>query len=221
MKHLLLLPLTVTFFLSCRKDSSDVNQDKIFQSYRIVYDAETDKTSFYAEFYENTIDGKKLILGRNSTVTIDGQNMSRVGKTYAKTVEGHQSLGIFLFTDANGHIYHNTVYGAKPISNSNDHSVDRGQSNHWEFGGQPVSTGEQIMVKIYGYSSEAGLSVSTTSETGINYVTLLVSDMTELIQGDAIAVTERYHSFTNGDWGSVGGLKTSVYLSKQDIIWVN
>ena len=220
MKNILFLAISAAFIVSCKKDSSKVDQDKIVQTYKIVYDAETNKTTFYAQFNQEKENGKDLELTGSSSITINGEAMERSGSVYSKTFNGLMNTGTFVFTDTEGKTYTNTINGEQSVSNDSGSYIDKSSSNSWYFGGGAVASGEQIIVALVNTSDSGKSSTSKTSTVGAYYVNITVSDMSNLITGDATATTKRYSESTSGEWTSVGGKKESTYSSTKSIVTV-
>lgn len=220
MRSILFLALSAAFIVSCKKDSSKVNQDKIFQTYKIVYDAETNKTTFYAQFNEEKENGKDLELTGSSSITVNGEAMSRSGSVYSMTVNGFSSTGTFVFTDTDGKTFTNTITGEQSIGNDSGSYLDMNSANYWYFSGANIASGETVNVSVVS-NSDSGKSASASSSTsGNGYVLMTVSNMSNLITGDATAVTKRTSETTSGNWTSAGGKLVSTYASTKSIITV-
>jgi len=71
--RLMLCALLFLSILSCKKDSSKVDQNLIYQKYLIYYDSNSDVTTVTAIFTQENESGKKLELSGNSNVTINGE----------------------------------------------------------------------------------------------------------------------------------------------------
>lgn len=221
MKFFALLFISLFFLLSCNKDTSKIDQDKIFQSYEMTYDEDNGQTSFYASFHKENAEGKVLPLGKNSTITINGEPMNRLKKTYGKTFEGQLTSGTFVFTDEDGKTYTNTIMPAQPISNGTQTHVNSGVNTYWHFDGAPIGSGEAVTVYIYSYADEGGSSVSKSTEAGATSVLLRVADMSTLVSGQGILSIKRSVTFTNGNWTNAGGKKVSNYIPTTQQITIN
>jgi hypothetical protein len=104
---------------SCaNEDSTDVNQDRIYAEYELSYDKNQDKTFASAIFRFGNPTGTQLELTAPSQVTFNGdiipfdQTFSYYRKEYAGNVTG----GTFVFTDADGLTFTNTVSSTRTIA---------------------------------------------------------------------------------------------------------
>jgi hypothetical protein len=214
MKLIHILLVSALVLSSCKKKGSSIDQNKIFQSYEMSYDAGTNITTFYARFYENSENGKGLLLGETSSITVNGEKMNRNGATYVFNMAGEITVGSFIFTDANGKKYFNSLAGEQNISNDDQSSVDNNANTDWVFSGNPLNANETIFVLIDSYEENGGNSVSSTTDIGANHVQIMATDMVNLQPGSARIYTKRSSTLSSGNWTNAGGKKKSVYVSQ-------
>ncbi len=220
MKHLIIALATVGLFTACKKSSSNVNQDKIYQTYKVNYNEETNTTTFYATFNEDSKDGKALTLSDDSSIKLNGATMEKNGSTYSKSFSGNVTSGTFVFTDSNGKSYTNTINGASFISNSGTSYIFKNSAEYWYFGGNSIGTGETVSVSIKNVADNTKSASASSSAVGIDVITITTSAMTNLVVGDASAVTTRTKVTTSGNFAAVGGRMESSYSSLKNVIYV-
>lgn len=220
MKQLLFLLIPVVLLFSCKKDSAKVNQNKIYQTYRITYNAGTNQTTFTARFNEKKETGKALKLSEGSNVTINGDVMQRSGSVYTTTYNGYYNTGTFVFTDTKGKTYTNTIYGEQSISNDINYYLDNSAPKYWYFGGNSIETGETVTINIQSQATDGGSATAQNYNVGAFYVYMTVSDMSSLQPGFATLTTKRVSETVNGNWTSVGGRMESTYTSPSSTIEV-
>ena len=97
---------------SCnRENSNDVNQDKIYTTYSLVYDANEDKTYARAIFQFSNALGTQLELTSPSDVHFNNDILTfKSGLAYyEKEYAGKVTTGTFTWKDTDGSVYTNSV----------------------------------------------------------------------------------------------------------------
>lgn len=220
MKHLFIALVLISVVASCKKNSSKVNQDKIYQTYKVSYNEETNQTTFTARFNEESKDGKDLELSDESTIMMNGAAMDKSGASYTKTFNGLVSSGTFVFTDSNGKSYTNTINMCSFISNSGQSDLYTNSAEYWMFGGNEIGQNETVSVSIKNVADNTKTASASSSTVGAYYLTLTTSAMTNLPTGDASAVTTRTKVTNTGNFTSAGGRFEASYLSAKSILYV-
>jgi hypothetical protein len=98
---------TIYFFSSCeRESSSDVNQDRIYVLYEIIYDQPTDLSYAKASFFFGSITGTKLELADPSNVKCNDINLGFKNALayYEAQYTGNIETGNFVWTDTDGNV---------------------------------------------------------------------------------------------------------------------
>jgi len=219
MKYLLLL--IPVLLISCKKDSEAVDQDQIYQSYEMSYNEATDQTTFTANFYLKSDGGKRLKLTGGSIVTVNGTTMNRNGSTYTRSFNGYLESGSFVFTDAKGKEFTNSVLYENYIQNDLSNSLSNNLDCYWQFVGPEVSTGETVSVTIRNQETGGGTATGSTMQNGAYFVRITANQMSQLTAGWANAITTRSSISNNGNWTKVGGKKKSEYISSSSSILIN
>ena len=96
-------------FVSCQRESSeDVNQDKIYTEYSLVYDANTDITYARALFKFSNITGTQLELEAPAEVKFDNDILAfnQTLAYYEKQYVGVKTGGTFTYKDLDNNTYY-------------------------------------------------------------------------------------------------------------------
>ena len=219
MKYLvLLIPILL---VSCKKDSEAVNQDEIYQAYEISYNEGTNQTTFTANFYLKANGGKRLKLTGGSIVTVNGTTMIRNGSTYSRSFNGYLESGEFVFTDAEGKQFTNSIQYENYVQNDLSNSLSRNLDCYWQFVGPYVNNGETVSVSIRNQDSGGGTATGSTSQNGAYFVRITANQMNQLTAGFATVTTTRSSISSSGDWTKAGGNKKSEYISSSSSVLVN
>jgi hypothetical protein len=140
-------------FVSCeREDSADVNQDRIYTIYSLVYEADQDITYARAWFRFGSAVGTLLELSEPSNVSFNDQRLSfqNAFAYYEKSLPGKTMSGSFFWEDYDGLQFNNAV-SMKEIdfpSDLTEISQDQSFELFWE--GMPLKNDEYVAVAING-----------------------------------------------------------------------
>lgn len=148
-----LLVASVVLLSSCeRENSSDVNQDRIYTIYSLVYDADQDVTYARAWFkFGNTL-GTLLELTQPSYVSFNNENLGfqNAFAYYEKRMSGIVASGTFHWEDYDGNKFDNTI-GITAIAFPEALTEIEGSSSFelsWE--GEPIAEKSYVAVTING-----------------------------------------------------------------------
>ncbi|MFC2176739.1 hypothetical protein ACFLR1_07225, partial [Bacteroidota bacterium] len=111
-KSLPILMLVLIALSSCVKEvSKNVDQSKIWTSYELFYDQNTNKTQAIALFKFSSELGTTLKLSDPSEVKFDNQQIdwNPESQRYEKELDGFVTNGTFEWTDTDGNVYSNSV----------------------------------------------------------------------------------------------------------------
>jgi len=207
MKHFYLASIlcAFVFFTSCKKDSSEVDQEQIFQSYTMTYDEDANETTVYARFFEEKLNGKALELSNGSTVSMNGTVMKKSGTSYYTTVSGNLALASIIFTDTEGKKYTNTISKVSYIANEATNYQDNSFTDYWYWNGSQIAAGETVKL-VFTNVDDTSISASFEENVvGRSYVTMPYSSLSTLPAGDAKVEISRTKTINTGDFSSVGG----------------
>lgn len=220
MKKLLAVAVGILLLnTACKKDSSEIEQQKIYQSYEIAYDENTNKTTISARFSENDASGKKIELSSGSSVTFNGAALSYSGGSYTATMDGKATTATFVYTDLDGKTYSNNLSHANSIANDNIGTMYNNVTYYWYFGGTAVGTGEIIEFYLVN-NADSGHSIYLSNSTvGDTYLTIGSDKLSTLPMGYTTAKIKRTKVINTGNFATVGGKITSKYtgMDKTDI----
>lgn len=107
-----LIVLTGLFMFSCESEPSiDVNQDKIWVEYELIYDASSDKTIAFALFRFGNSLGTQLELSDPASVTFEGENLlfNPILARHEIKLDGLVSQGSFVYTDTDANVFTNAT----------------------------------------------------------------------------------------------------------------
>jgi len=151
------LKLVLTFYLfiglyGCKvEDSADVNQDKIWTGYELLYDANDSLTIAVAQFRIGGETGDVLELSQDASVTFNGvELMFNSGYAgHAMEFEGRVDSGTFAYHDLDAFTFENTVMIIDTIAFPEDFdTIVKTQTNTLVWRGTPLAANEQVGLLI-------------------------------------------------------------------------
>lgn len=148
-KNLLIACTTcLTIFTACEtEDSSTVQQDRIYTTYELFYDKNTDKTYARAQFRLGNALGTILQLSTPAEVRFNNDvlDYKPVLSFYEKEYAGRISNGTFVYKDTDGISYSNAANSQPTIDFApNFTSVTRNQANTFTWVGTPLTAREEV-----------------------------------------------------------------------------
>lgn len=220
MKKLLFIFSLLLLGTSCKKDSSEIDQAKIFQNYTMTYDEDTDKTTVSAYFYEEKLGGKNLELTGTSSITMNGNAMTKSGTTYSSTVDGNLATATLIFTDNDGKAYTNTISKVSYIANPATTYLENGVSSYWYWSGNAISTDETVNLVFANVADNTKSATFNESTVGRGYLTLSASSLSALPDGNTTVNIKRSKSTSAGSFAAVGGKITATYKALYNYVEV-
>lgn len=211
MKIILFLSVIILLTSACKKDSSEIDQNTIFQSYSMVYDEETDQTTVSANFYEDKLNGKNLELTGGSAVTMNGTTMTKGGSTYSITVDGNLVTASLIFKNAEGKQYSNTINKANYISNDAQIYLNKNTTGYWYWLGNTIASGEKVSLALTNVADNAQSQSFSETTIGRDYVKMLASSLINLPDGNTKVTISRSRDISTGDFATVGGKISATY----------
>jgi hypothetical protein len=164
--------LTIILFNSCeRENSNDVNQDRIYVLYELIYTQSTDVTSARASFFFGSITGTKLELVAPSKVDFNGSLMGfkSVLAYYETQISGLRSTGDFSWTTTEDTVFINSATIKQVGLPATVDTIFKGQAYELAWIGDALSTGESVYAFVDGSAENDAINViqSTPSATKI------------------------------------------------------
>lgn len=201
---------------SCARDvSENVNQDSIFTEYRLVYEADQDKTFARATFRFGGATGTILDLTDPAVVTLDGDLLTYkpLFGYFEKDFAGELSGGSFSYTDLDNSTFENAVTLSKAISLSAAlDSISQAEAFTLEWEGDPVGEDESVIVTINGIN-EGDAQIFTTTDQGTTSIILAQNKLAELGIGEARVFIERWTNQELVQATGEGGAVWSRYIT--------
>ena len=212
MKRFLIVILLMSLISSCRKDSSEIEQNRIYQEYDVVYNNQTGNTEVSATFREDDASGKILRLTGGAKVYFNEQQISGKSNFY-KTYAGFISPVKIEFVDSDGKKYTNYSFGINYVDVSPLENFISGTNNYFSWGGSAV--GENESVTFYARNSEGTSNDQRVSQQGASAINLN-STFFDNFQNQFFTYWLKRKCISYlGDFAIVGG-RFSVYYRSQD-----
>ncbi|MEO1417746.1 MAG: hypothetical protein AAFW00_20855 [Bacteroidota bacterium] len=194
-KHslLLMLPLTLIFFSCEREPSVNVDQDTVYGEYRLVYEANEDKTYARATFRFGSATGTILELSEPAEITYDGDAMpwKPILAYYEQDFAGQIASGTFSYTDLDQNTFENNVSLASEIGlPASLAEISQGSAFTLVWEGGPILGGEIITVTINGIN-EGDAQIFIEADPGATSIVLPKDKLGELGIGTARVFIER------------------------------
>lgn len=226
MKNLLIaFAAGLVIFTSCEsEESASVNQDKIYTSYELKYDQNTDKTYTIAQFRFGNILGTLLQLSDPAEVRFNDDVLSfKPGLIYyEKEYAGKITSGTFTYKDATGVTYTNTASNLPTIAfPANFTGVTRNQANTFTWTGTPLTAGEEVFLFI-GNTTTVNTQTFYTNKVGATNLVLSAEKLNNLAPGvaaEADLYRDRIDSLSQKT--SAGGYLKLNYRAQKKPITVN
>ena len=212
MKKKIFYILLFCLFSSCRKNSSEIDQKRIYQEYSVVYNNQTGNTEVSASFREDNASGKKLILTGGAKVYFNEQQISGKGN-FSKTYSGFISPIKIDFVDSEGKMYTNYSFGIDYIDVNPLENFISGTNNYFSWGGNAISQNESVI--FYARNSEGKSNDQTASQQGSSAINLNSTFFTNFQTLFFTYWLKRKKTSFSGDFAIVGG-HFSLYYRSQD-----
>jgi len=201
-------------FVSCQRESSeDVNQDKIYTEYSLVYDANTDITYARALFKFSNITGTQLELKAPAEVKFDNDILAfnQTLAYYEKQYVGVKTGGTFTYKDLDNNTFTNTITGVKSIGFPTGlDSIHKSSSYQMVWVGDSLITGEGVTVTINGIN-EGDAQIFYTNSVNANSITFPLNKLQLLGTGSGTMFMQRDITKTLQQATSAGGYIKGVY----------
>lgn len=215
MKTKTLIPallIGIGLFTACeRENSSDVNQDRVYAEYRIVYDSETDISYARATFRFGSATGTLLELESPAHVEFNSVNLpwQNALAYYEKEYVGPLNSGMFKYSDLDGNVYDNSCTLTSSIqAPASLDTIYQSGAYALVWDGPALDVGEIVYVTITDGSISRTWSESSATETQI---ILDQSKLQDLDIGSATLYIERWEGQPLSEGTDAGGAVWSRY----------
>lgn len=215
-RHALVALLVLAALLSLSgcmaEQSADVNQQRIWTSYELEYDANSDVTTAKATFRFGNSLGTPLELTSPSEVRFNGERLARVAQpgtgmvSYERSYAGLVSSGTFRFVDVEGEAYSNTT-SARPVEfPASLGPVDNDASYAFDWVGSALAPNEQVQVTLWRLSGgSASLAVFPQQQDGARGVIMDAQQLRNVAPGTVTLRMERTWTTTPVRTPDAGG----------------
>ncbi|MDY0140936.1 MAG: hypothetical protein RBR97_03495 [Bacteroidales bacterium] len=221
MKKIVLISIVLAaalfVFSSCeRENSSDVNQDRIFVIYEMVYHQSTDITYARASFFFGGVTGTKLELSDPNKIICNDKILSLKSALayYEKEFEGFIDTANYKFTDADGNSFVNEVYIKEIGLSENPDTIIKGNSFTLNFNGEPLAQRESVYVCIDGLLENDKISVYQNT-SGATSIIIPANQTSKLSVGTNTVYLRRKTEITPQETSSAGASCSGIYQTKE------
>lgn len=228
-RHALVALLVLAALLSLggctTEQSADVNQQRIWTSYELEYDANSDVTTAKASFRFGSSLGTPLELTNPSEVRFNGDRLARVAQpgtglvTYERTYAGLVSSGTFRFVDVEGEAYSNTA-AARPVEfPAALGPIDNDASYAFDWVGSALAANEQVQVTLWRLSGgTASLAVFPQSQDGARGVIMDALQLRNVAPGAVSLRMERTWTTTPTRTPDAGGRLQVKWVAREKAV---
>lgn len=219
--YLPFISFALFLFSSCEsEDSENVNQDKIYASYVLEYNANDDVTYARSNFNFGNALGTKLELSDDANVKVNDDELTfkQVLAFYEKTYTGLLSKGDFVYTDVENNKFENTVEMVNAIAFEDlPATASRNSSLEVKWSGGAIEKGEIVTITIDG-SGEQDIKVFVETGVGAESKILKASELKDLGLEDAKFYIRRSKDMPATDVTSAGGTVIARYDGKPQVV---
>ena len=199
--------------------SDDIaNQNSIYQVYTIEYDAEKKITLFNANFHENNVAGKSIILSNESKLIANSELITFKDSTYSISYSGYIDSVLIEYLNNDGESFVNIIYQANEVDNCPFEMISKSANNYWTIVGEPICDRETIDLSISNRNENQDFINFSSNLVGNRFLQLPLKDLQTLSIGKVNVELTRSKNDQLGNWNASGGMKISKYRSKQIIV---
>jgi hypothetical protein len=196
------------------EDSGAVEQDRIYASYWLFYDAAGDTTDARAQFRFGSAIGTTLSLGAPASVAFDGQAMAfnALLDWHEVRVAGDTGGGAFVYTDAEGREHVNQVVPPRPIHFGDVPAtlpLDAAYTLRWV--GEPIGEGEDLEVVVASAANHFVFVRVDQAAPGATEVVLPADKLAAVGPGPALISLRRHRDTAPAEAPAAGGLVRTTY----------
>lgn len=212
-----ILVSAVYVFSSCERESSaDVNQDRIYVSYEMVYHESTDITYARASFFFGSITGTKLELADPSQVTCNGDllGFQNALAYYEKQYTGIVNEGEYVFSNTEGASYTNIATITEIGLPETLDTIVKGNSYELFFTGDALSAGEGVYAYINGTGENDGINVYQNT-TNVTSIIIPATQTDKLTVGTNTVYLRKRHETDAQETTEAGAICAGIYQTAE------
>ena len=142
--------------------SDKVDQNHIFQFYKVQYDAEGEKMTATAVFHIDHRSGECIQLTEPSKVTVNGQELAFNEKgEYTRSIGSYQQVTPFAYTNNDNKQFNNSIITNSIAFNQDNITLNRTKDTRIAIKAEPFTESESVscMLKNGNETVEIGLSI--------------------------------------------------------------
>lgn len=210
--------LSILFFTACKKEASiNIDQNRIYSDYDVVYDQTSNQTTAQAIFRVDSKSGKKIELTYPARVGFNDENMDwrKLGGYYVSKRSGDFLNGSFTYIDVDENSFENLGVGINSIDLPFGlNNISKNGNFFLPWTGAALQSGETIKVKISG-GSQSGTKTFNASLIGSSYISLDQYKLNDLVTGTAQIQIQREKITGLQQSNLSGGRITSTYKGRK------
>jgi hypothetical protein len=199
----------------CKSEaSSSVQQDRIYSSYWLYYDHNTDKTMARAQFRFGSAIGTTLELQAPAQVSFEDQPMpfNQLLDWHEVVLAGKVARGDFAYLDAEGAAYTNAAPAIAEIEFSQTPAtLPRNAAYTLTWSGAPLTDGEDLEVVIAVEPLRLQFVRIDQRGAGARSIVIGADVLSQLPAGPAVLTMRRHHDYPLEDEPGGGGKLTTTY----------
>jgi hypothetical protein len=219
--HHLLLALFLFPFIAgaddtgCQsQDSSSVEQSKIYTTYWLYYNVNTDTTYARAQFRFGGATGTTLQLSDGASVTFEGKALTfnELLDWQEVVLPGKVSSGSFVYTDTKGTKYSNPVPAISEIEFAAvPATISKSQAYQLTWTGTPLADDEVLEVVVVNAANNFLFSRVDQRNRNATDVVLPANELGKLPSGASLLTMRRHRDYPLAQGTSLGGKLTTTY----------
>ncbi len=210
--------LSVLFLTACKKEASvNIDQNRIYSEYELVYDQESNQTTTSAIFRVDHSSGKKIELVYPSRIGFNGESLAyrKMLGQYDNVRSGNNLQGAFSYFDNDQKEYSNSAGEISPIDIPfGMNSISRSGNFFLPWNGAALQSGETVEVIISG-GSQSGSKTFNATAVGSSYIVLDQYKLNNLVAGTATIQITRQKTAGLQSSNLSGGRITSIYKGRK------
>lgn len=209
-----LLVLVGLLMFSCRSEPSiDVNQDKIWVEYELIYSAAEDKTTAFALFRFGNSLGTQLELSDPASVAFEGETLlfNPILARHEIELDGLVSQGSFAYTDTDGNSFTNATPSiARADFPANPSSLPLSKSTDYDivWDGNPLAADQGVSVLV-------GPKLFIEEDLGATSLRVFANRIQDLDKASYLVFMERWEELEPLETTSAGGVIRAKYRSER------
>ncbi len=208
---------------SCNREESDtVNQDTIWTSYDLRYDANEDKTYAKVVFRFSNASGTHLELSEGASITFNDQNVPwQNGFAYYELdMAGLVDEGTFVYEDLEGNTFSNSASIPTIAFPADLDTIPRDAAFELFWDGGALLSGELVTLWING-DLKHDTQIFLENDEGAESIILATDQLMELLEGNADFFMERTLSPGIQQATSAGGIVYGRYRTVDTEVYMN